>query len=143
MVNISESEARMGSLILSRAKQYGGVKSHAHAADYSLARNCLSSGTCAMPIPVESRLKISSTNKVNGDVNVMYYLTVYALIGFAYMATSLLREGIVFAGSLRASKMIHDRLLHAVMRAKFQFFDSTPLGRIINRFSKGMANRRL
>lgn len=132
----------MRSLILPRAKQYGNVKSHAHAADYSLSRNCLSSGTCTMPIPVESSIKVSSTERDN-DVDVMYYLTVYALIGLAYMVTSLLRAGIVFAGSLRASKMVHDQLLHAIMRAKFRFFDSTPLGRIINRFSKGMANQRL
>ncbi|RPB26876.1 hypothetical protein L211DRAFT_804498 [Terfezia boudieri ATCC MYA-4762] len=120
------------------AKQYGDVKNHVQAMDYSLSRNCLLSGTCTMPTLVESRLKVSSTERDNGDVNVMYYLTVYALIGFAYMATSLLRECIVFAGSLRASKIIHDQLLHAVMRAKFRFFDSTPLGRIINRFSKDL-----
>jgi len=133
----------MRSLILPRAKQYGDVKNHVHAADYSLSRNCLSSGTCTMPIPVEFRLKTSSTERDSDDINVMYYLTVYALIGFAYMATSLLRECIVFAGSLRASRKIHDQLLHAVMRAKFRFFDSTPLGRIINRFSKGMVNHKL
>ncbi|KAF8428575.1 hypothetical protein EV426DRAFT_584868 [Tirmania nivea] len=120
------------------AQEYGDIKSHVHAADYSLSRTCLSSGTCTIPIPVESRLKVSSTERDNHNVNVMYYLTVYALIGFAYMATSLLRECIVFAGSLRASRKIHDQLLHAVMRAKFRFFDSTPLGRIINRFSKDL-----
>ena len=68
----------------------------------------------------------------------MYYLSVYAAIGIAYMMTSLLREGVVFAGSLRASKQIHVQLLNTVMRARFRFFDSTPQGRIVNRFSKGM-----
>lgn len=67
-----------------------------------------------------------------------YYLGVYAAIGIGYMLTSLLREGIVFAGSLRASRIIHKELLHSILRAKFRFFDSTPLGRIVNRFSKDL-----
>ena len=91
-----------------------------------------------MPIPVESRLTTLSTQSEDNEVNVMYYLAVYALIGFAYMLTSLLREAIVFSGSLRASRTLHNQLLRTVMRARFNFFDSTPLGRIINRFSKGM-----
>ncbi|KAJ6155535.1 hypothetical protein N7470_006101 [Penicillium chermesinum] len=72
----------------------------------------------------------------DGQVNVMYYLTVYALLGLAYIAISLTREAVLFWGSLHASWKIHDRLLKAVMHAKFRFFDSTPLGQLMNRFSK-------
>ncbi|KAF8468986.1 P-loop containing nucleoside triphosphate hydrolase protein [Kalaharituber pfeilii] len=120
------------------AKQYGDVKSHQHAyaTDYSFSRNCLASGTCTMPIPIATTATVDILKGSGKEVDVMYYLGVYAAIGIAYMITSLLREGIVFAGSLRASRLIHMRLLDAVMRAKFTFFDSTPLGRIINRFSK-------
>lgn len=32
--------------------------------------------------------------------------------------------------------MIHDRLLRTVMHTKLRFFDSTPLGQLMNRFSK-------
>jgi len=71
------------------------------------------------------------------NVDTLYYLGIYALLGLAYCVTVLLREGIVFAGSLRASRRLHGALLHSVVRAKFRFFDSTPLGRIMNRFSKG------
>lgn len=72
----------------------------------------------------------------DGDVNVSYYLGVYALLGIAYVLISLLREGVLFWGSLNASSRIHRRLLDAVMHAKFKFFDSTPLGQLMNRFSK-------
>lgn len=78
----------------------------------------------------------STTGESDGEVNVAYYLGVYALLGFLYIAISLSREAVLFWGSLHASWKIHDRLLKAVMHAKFRFFDSTPLGQLMNRFSK-------
>ncbi|KAE8321309.1 hypothetical protein BDV39DRAFT_186013 [Aspergillus sergii] len=71
-----------------------------------------------------------------GDVNVAYYLGVYAILALLYIMISLVREGVLFWGSLHASNKIHKRLLNAVMHAKFKFFDSTPLGQLMNRFSK-------
>jgi ABC-type multidrug transport system fused ATPase/permease subunit len=72
----------------------------------------------------------------DGEVDVLYYLGVYALLGFLYIGISLSREAVLFWGSLHASWKIHDRLLKTVMHAKFRFFDSTPLGQLMNRFSK-------
>ena len=37
--------------------------------------------------------------------------------------------------SLRASKQLHDSMTSAVLRAKLEFFDTNPSGRILNRFS--------
>ncbi|KAJ1974317.1 Transporter of the ATP-binding cassette (ABC), partial [Dimargaris xerosporica] len=71
--------------------------------------------------------------------SVGYFLTVYALIGLAFCVLKLLHVAIIFAvGSLRASKRIHQRLLQKIVRAKPQFFESTPVGRVINRFSGDM-----
>lgn len=78
----------------------------------------------------------SSNSASDGQVNVGYYLGVYGLLGFSYIAISLTREAVLFWGSLHASWKIHDRLLRTVMHAKFRFFDSTPLGQLMNRFSK-------
>lgn len=83
-----------------------------------------------------AQLSPQSTSSANGDVNVSYYLGVYALLGAVYVAISLSREAVLFWGSLHASRRIHSRLLTAVMYAKFKFFDSTPLGQLMNRFSK-------
>lgn len=71
-----------------------------------------------------------------GDVQVSYYLGIYALLGLAYIMISMSREAVLFWGSLHASWRIHERLLKAVLHAKFRFFDSTPLGQLMNRFSK-------
>jgi ABC-type multidrug transport system fused ATPase/permease subunit len=43
---------------------------------------------------------------------------------------------VMFAG-LKASESIYNKLLQVVLQGKMEFFDTTPLGRVINRFSKG------
>ena len=39
-------------------------------------------------------------------------------------------------GSVNASKRLHKSLLERLMHFPMSFFDVTPIGRIINRFSK-------
>ena len=72
------------------------------------------------------------------EVDIGYYLGIYALLGIVYVMICILRQFILFYGSLGASRSIHTRLLNAVLRAKFKFFDITPLGQIMNRFSKDL-----
>ena len=39
-------------------------------------------------------------------------------------------------GCTTGSKVIHSQLLQRILRAPMSFFDTTPLGRIMNRFAK-------
>ena len=73
---------------------------------------------------------------VNGDVHISYYLGVYVLLGLVFVLISLCKAILLFWGSLNASWNIHQRLLMAIFHAKFRFFDTTPLGQLMNRFSK-------
>jgi ATP-binding cassette, subfamily C (CFTR/MRP), member 1 len=54
-----------------------------------------------------------------------------------HTAVTLLATSMFFAiGCLRAARDLHNKLLHNAMRLPMSFFDTTPLGRILNRFSK-------
>ncbi|KAI9677492.1 MAG: hypothetical protein M1817_006446 [Caeruleum heppii] len=112
----------------------------------SFSGHCIKSGSCLWGMPNMFRIltqaaspSISATaSSSSNEVDVAYYLGIYALLAVIYMVISLLREFILFAGSLTASWRIHQRLLESVTRAKFRFFDSTPLGQLMNRFSKDL-----
>ena len=118
------------------------LHSHSPMADYVHTSNifsfsCSSRGTCFWNLPFSS--KASKTTLVASaihDADSLYYLGVYAMLAALYLVISFSKEGIIFWGSLTASWKIHNHLLDAVTRAKFKFFDSTPLGQLMNRFSK-------
>lgn len=72
------------------------------------------------------------------QVNVNYYLGIYALISLASIAFPVVRVGYAYVGSFKAARALHQRLLESVIRAPLRFYDTVPVGRILNRFSKVM-----
>lgn len=65
-----------------------------------------------------------------------FYIGIYASFGFAQaFAYFGLGLGITVIGN-RASRMMHRDAVSRILRAPMGFFDTTPQGRIINRFSK-------
>ncbi|KAJ6542780.1 multidrug resistance-associated ABC transporter [Mycena capillaripes] len=71
--------------------------------------------------------------------NPFFYIGVYAAIGMFGILTQLLSVVIQYTGALRASRILFKRLLVTVVRATFRFHDTTPQGRMLNRFSKDFA----
>ncbi|KAL1925554.1 uncharacterized protein VTP21DRAFT_437 [Calcarisporiella thermophila] len=78
------------------------------------------------------------SNIADQEVDVDYYLKVY--LGISLMSISLytIRYILLAWGAVYASRILHHRLLVRVMNAPLRFFDTTPIGRIVNRFSKDM-----
>ncbi|CAI2349449.1 unnamed protein product [Caenorhabditis sp. 36 PRJEB53466] len=65
-------------------------------------------------------------------------LIVYAAFGGMEMLLLGLAFTVLTIGSLRASYGLHAPLIHSLLRAPISFFDTTPIGRIINRLSRDL-----
>lgn len=64
------------------------------------------------------------------------YVGIYGAFGFL-LGMSFLIAAISFAfAAIRAARNLHNRLLGNILRLPMAFFDTTPLGRIVNRFSR-------
>ncbi|XP_022257321.1 multidrug resistance-associated protein 1-like [Limulus polyphemus] len=63
-------------------------------------------------------------------------LIVYAVLGISEALSILFGTIILAIGTVQASQELHKRMLQCVIRTPMTFFDTTPLGRILNRFGK-------
>ncbi|XP_042196500.1 multidrug resistance-associated protein 5 isoform X2 [Callorhinchus milii] len=79
---------------------------------------------------------ISGSMKDNPNLN--FYTWVYALSMVAVLLLKALRGYVFVKCTIRASSTLHDALFEKILRAQTKFFDTTPLGRILNRFAKDM-----
>ena len=61
---------------------------------------------------------------------------VYAALGVGEAAFSFAFTLIVAISTLLGSKLLHNEMLNNVLRAPMSYFDTTPMGRILNRFSR-------
>ena len=115
------------------------LRTTSHLYSAALSSNSFSTGTSFWSLPLSYKSPSSNVMASSDDkIDAWYYLIIYALLSFFYVFMSLAREGYIFWGSLRASRTLHTRLLESVSRARLQFFDTTPLGQLMNRFSKDM-----
>jgi ATP-binding cassette subfamily C (CFTR/MRP) protein 1 len=65
-----------------------------------------------------------------------YFLFMYALINLGVALVSLIRSLFLAFVALTASRSMFNDMLAAVLHAPMTFFDTTPVGRLVNRFSK-------
>uniref|UniRef100_A0A8C3HDZ5 MRP2 protein n=1 Tax=Chrysemys picta bellii TaxID=8478 RepID=A0A8C3HDZ5_CHRPI len=61
---------------------------------------------------------------------------VFGALGTAQAAFLLAGALLATRGTIRASRMLHQQLLSNILRVPMSFFDTTPTGRIVNRFAK-------
>ncbi|KAI5478725.1 putative ABC metal ion transporter [Pseudohyphozyma bogoriensis] len=69
--------------------------------------------------------------------NLRYYLGIYAAFGVG-ASTMFLANGLLLYSFcvVRSATIMHDSMFHAVIRSPMRFFETTPLGTILNRFSR-------
>ncbi|KAJ1736287.1 Transporter of the ATP-binding cassette (ABC) [Coemansia biformis] len=95
-------------------------------------------GGAGLPWLLSAAGSPASLRSNDSGVNLPYFIGVYTAIALACVVLILGRSLVQFWSSVRASSVLHERLLHTVLRAPVRFFDTTPVGRLINRFSKDM-----
>ncbi|XP_038654866.1 multidrug resistance-associated protein 7 [Scyliorhinus canicula] len=73
----------------------------------------------------------------NGKISphLKFYLTVYGCIAVVNTVFTAARAFLFAYGAICAAVIIHNKLLGQVLKATTLFFDTTPIGRIVNRFS--------
>ncbi|KAJ3130715.1 hypothetical protein HK100_007633 [Physocladia obscura] len=93
--------------------------------------------------PLNFKDVLSATSlRVQGGIShsdTMFYIGIYGLFGFSKVLVSIVLNLINVFGAIRASQSLHHSLLKSVLGAPLRFFETTPLGRILNRFSKDIS----
>uniref|UniRef100_A0A8B9J7H5 ATP-binding cassette, sub-family C (CFTR/MRP), member 10 n=1 Tax=Astyanax mexicanus TaxID=7994 RepID=A0A8B9J7H5_ASTMX len=82
------------------------------------------------PVPL-----LHSNPLSNMSSELKFYMTVYGSLAAANTVFTAARAFLFAYGAIHAATVIHKRLLSNVLKATVTFFDTTPLGRILNRFS--------
>ena len=76
-----------------------------------------------------------STFPTNNIKDHFLHIGVYSALSIGEAIVMSVRDLIFFLRCALASKLIHNALLDGVLKSPMSFFDTNPLGRIINRFS--------
>ena len=65
-------------------------------------------------------------------MSVIYIFWAFFEYSFSYIKGTV----VISVGTLNAATKLHQTMLSRILRSPMSFFDTTPLGRILNRFSK-------
>ncbi|KAL0089954.1 hypothetical protein J3Q64DRAFT_1674561 [Phycomyces blakesleeanus] len=68
--------------------------------------------------------------------SVDYYILIYLFICLAAIFIEMLQNVILYWGSIRGAKTLFEEMLDRIVHAPMHFYDTTPVGRILNRFGK-------
>lgn len=100
----------------------------------------LSCTVLSMAVSVSSNVWLKHWSEVNTSIgynpDVPFYLGIYFLLGMGSSALSLVQVCIMWIFcTIQGSKRLHNSMATSVLRAPMSFFETTPIGRILNRFS--------
>ncbi|KAI7935028.1 hypothetical protein MJO29_016291 [Puccinia striiformis f. sp. tritici] len=71
----------------------------------------------------------------NGEGHLDRYITLYLLTGLFALTFELIRELYFTCRSIIAGRKIYERLISTLLNAQVRFFDTVPMGRVLNRLS--------
>ena len=65
-----------------------------------------------------------------------YYIYMYIVLSCSTILFTFSFQVIEYHTAIKSSKRLFDQLLYSILHVKIHFYDSTPIGRIVNRFSR-------
>ncbi|KAJ3293228.1 hypothetical protein HDU79_000597 [Rhizoclosmatium sp. JEL0117] len=71
--------------------------------------------------------------------DVVYYIAIYGLFGIGIILASNFNSFLAVWCAQNAANTMHKNLMNAMLGAPLRFFEITPIGRILNRFSKDIS----
>lgn len=94
----------------------------------------------SMSFNVGSNVWLKHWSEVNtehgSNPNITKYLGIYFLLGMSYSFCSLVQTCFMWIYcTIEGSTKLHNGMARSVLRAPMSFFETTPIGRILNRFS--------
>uniref|UniRef100_A0A3B4B7U0 ATP-binding cassette sub-family C member 5 n=1 Tax=Periophthalmus magnuspinnatus TaxID=409849 RepID=A0A3B4B7U0_9GOBI len=79
-----------------------------------------------------------ASNSMSLNPHIQFYSNIY-IISMGAVVTLKTIRGLVFVKcTVKASSKLHDKLFRQILLSPMHFFDTTPLGRILTRFSRDM-----
>ncbi|MEN0059417.1 MAG: ABC transporter transmembrane domain-containing protein [Bdellovibrio sp.] len=90
----------------------------------------------ATVLPLAQKAWLSYYSEHRAEWVALAAIGIYGLIGLAVLVGSLLNHLFWLDRGIKAGKNMHDKMLKSVLQSPIRFFDSTPVGRIIQRFSR-------
>ena len=85
--------------------------------------------------PLLQKIWLSQAEKFSG-LTPMKIILIYGALGALTMLVTYISNLFWARRGIEAGKSFHDQMLRAILSAPIRFFDSTPVGRILQRFSR-------
>ncbi len=87
--------------------------------------------------PLTQKLWLSQSQHLQ-SLSALKIIIVYGILGLLTMVITFVSNSFWSRRGIEAGRLFHDRMLNAVLSTPIRFFDSTPVGRILQRFSRDM-----
>ncbi|XP_029464337.1 multidrug resistance-associated protein 9 isoform X2 [Rhinatrema bivittatum] len=88
--------------------------------------NCTQSASTCTPGSITDNPKLN------------FYQLVYGMSVVVMIVLSIIKGFVFTKITLKASSTLHDKVFYKILKSPMSFFDTTPTGRLMNRFSKDM-----
>lgn len=87
-------------------------------------------------MPLAQKAWLSYYSSHQKEWSALLAIGIYGLIGIGVLVVTLFDQLFWLARGIRAGQNMHNKMLQSVLHAPIRFFDSTPIGRILQRFSR-------